>query len=111
MSLPERESAGEPHLVHTLVKERQAGVLIADERTLLDEAAEHLSLDHERVEALVGAVAALQEAYVGVKRRLLALGAGRWEGWDSESTYMTLKKSGCSAENSCVGCRARLCEL
>lgn len=59
------EISGKPHLVNTLVKERQAGVLIADERTLLDEAAEHLSLDHERVEPLVGAVAALQKAYGG----------------------------------------------
>lgn len=54
--------SGEPHLVNTLIKESQAGILIADERALLDEAAEHLSLDHQRVEPLVGAVAALQEA-------------------------------------------------
>lgn len=56
------EISGEPHLVDALVKERQAGVLIADKRTLLDEAAEHLGLYHERVEALVGSVAALQKA-------------------------------------------------
>lgn len=54
--------SGEPHLVDALIKERQAGILIADKRALLDEAAEHLSLDHERVEPLVGAVTALQEA-------------------------------------------------
>lgn len=63
MKKPMVKISGEPHLVNTLIKESQAGVLIADERALLDEAAEHLSLDHEGVEPLVGAVAALQEAY------------------------------------------------
>lgn len=52
-----------PHLLNTLIKESQAGVFIADKRALLDEAAEHLGLDHERVKPLVGAVAALQEAW------------------------------------------------
>lgn len=52
-----------PHLINTLIKESQAGVFIADKRALLDEAAEHLGLDHERVKPLMGAVAALQEAW------------------------------------------------
>lgn len=51
-----------PHLINTLVKERQAGIFITDKRALLYEAAEHLSLDHERVKPLMGAVSALQEA-------------------------------------------------
>lgn len=55
-------SGRKPHLIHTLIKERQAGIFIADERALLYEAAEHLSLDHERVKPLMGAVTALQEA-------------------------------------------------
>ena len=53
----------EPHLINALVKESQAGVLITDEGALLYETAEHLSLDHEGVEPLVGAVSALQETY------------------------------------------------
>lgn len=52
-----------PHLINTLVKESQAGVFIAYKRALLYEPTEHLSLDHERVKPLMGAVAALQEAY------------------------------------------------
>lgn len=52
-----------PHLINTLIKEGQAGVFIADKRALLYEAAEHLSLGHEGVKPLVGAIAALQEAY------------------------------------------------
>lgn len=51
-----------PHLINTLIEEGQARVFIADKRALLYEAAEHLSLDHERVKPLMGAVAALQEA-------------------------------------------------
>lgn len=51
-----------PHLINTLIEEGQAGVFIADKRALLYEAAEHLSLDHERVKPLMGAVTALQEA-------------------------------------------------
>lgn len=35
-----------PHLINTLIKERQAGVFITDKRALLYEAAEHLGLDH-----------------------------------------------------------------
>lgn len=51
-----------PHLINTLIKEGQAGIFITDKRALLDEAAEHLSLDHEGVKPLMGAVPALQEA-------------------------------------------------
>lgn len=51
-----------PHLINTLIEEGQAGVFVADKRALLYEAAEHLSLDHERVKPLMGAVPALQEA-------------------------------------------------
>lgn len=57
-------SSRKPHLLNTLVEEGQAGIFIADKRALLYEAAEHLSLDHERVKPLMGAVAALQEAYL-----------------------------------------------
>lgn len=52
-----------PHLINTLIKESQAGVFVTDKRALLYEPAEHLSLDHERVKPLMGAVSALQEAY------------------------------------------------
>lgn len=55
-------SSCKPHLINTLIEESQAGVFIADKRALLYEAAEHLGLDHERVEPLMGAVPALQEA-------------------------------------------------
>lgn len=55
-------SSRKPHLINTLIEEGQTGVFIADKRALLYEAAEHLSLDHERVEPLMGAVPALQEA-------------------------------------------------
>lgn len=51
------------YFVHTVVKESQAGVLIADEGALLDEADEHLRFGHQRVELLVRAVAALQEPW------------------------------------------------
>lgn len=51
-----------PHLINTLIEEGQAGVFIANKRALLYEADEHLSLDHERVKPLMGAIAALQEA-------------------------------------------------
>lgn len=50
------------HFVNAVVKERQAGVFVADERAFLDEADEHLGLGHERVKLLVRAVAALQES-------------------------------------------------
>lgn len=53
----------EPHLINTLIKESQAGVFIADKGALLYEPAEHLSLGHEGVKPLMGAVSALQEAY------------------------------------------------
>lgn len=56
-----------PHLINTLIKESQAGIFIADKRAFLDEAAEHLSLHHERVKPLVGAVSALQEAYKKIR--------------------------------------------
>lgn len=34
------------HFVHAFVKEDQTGVLVADERALLDEADEHLGFGH-----------------------------------------------------------------
>ena len=52
----------EAHLVHAVVEEGQAGVLVADEGALLDEADEHLGLGHQGVQLLVGAVPAAQEA-------------------------------------------------
>lgn len=57
-------SSHKPHLINTLIEEGKAGIFIADKRALLYEAAEHLSLDHERVKPLMGAVPALQEAYL-----------------------------------------------
>lgn len=50
------------HLINTLVKESQARVFVTDKGALLYETAEHLSLGHEGVEPLMGAVSALQEA-------------------------------------------------
>ena len=47
------------HLVNALIKENQAGILVTDKGALLYEADEHLSLHHERVELLMGAVSAL----------------------------------------------------
>lgn len=52
-----------PHLIDALIEKSQARVFIADEGALLYETAEHLRLDHEGVEPLVGAVSALQETY------------------------------------------------
>lgn len=52
-----------PHLINTLIKESQARVLVTDKGALLYETAEHLSLGHEGVKPLMGAVSALQEAY------------------------------------------------
>ena len=49
------------YFVHTVIKEGQAGVFVADEGTFLNEADEHLRFGHQRVELLVRAVAALQE--------------------------------------------------
>jgi len=50
------------HLINAIIKECQAGVFITDEGALLDEAAEHLSLGHEGVKPLVGALSAFYEA-------------------------------------------------
>lgn len=52
-----------PHLIDTLIKESQASVFVTDEGALLYETAEHLSLHHEGVKPLMGALSALQEAY------------------------------------------------
>lgn len=49
------------YFVNAVVKKGQAGVLVADEGALLDEANEHLGFGQHCVELLVGAVAALQE--------------------------------------------------
>ena len=51
-----------PHLVHTLVEEGQAGVLIADKGALLDEADEQLGLGHQGVELVMRSVTALEES-------------------------------------------------
>ena len=48
-----------PHLINTFIKESQAGVFITDKGALLYETAEHLSLGHDGVKPLVGAVSAL----------------------------------------------------
>lgn len=51
-----------PHLINTLIKEGQAGIFITDKGALFYETTEHLSLGHEGVKPLMGAVSALQEA-------------------------------------------------
>lgn len=58
------ETLCKAHLINTLIKESQAGVLITDKGALLYETAEHLSLGHEGVEPLVRAVSALYKAYM-----------------------------------------------
>lgn len=50
------------YFVHTVVKEGQTGIFVADKRALLNKADEHLGFGHQRVELLVWAVAALQES-------------------------------------------------
>lgn len=49
------------HLVHTVVKKRQAGVLVADEGALLDEADEYLGLGELREELLMSPVSTFQK--------------------------------------------------
>ena len=51
-----------PHLIHTLVEEGQAGVLIADKGALLYEADEQLGLGHQGVELVMRSVTALEES-------------------------------------------------
>lgn len=41
------------YFVHTVVKEGQTGVFVTDEGAFLDEADEHLSFGHQRIELLV----------------------------------------------------------
>ena len=64
------------YLLDAVVEEGEAGVLVADEGALLDEADEDLRLGQLGVELLVGAVAALQEPW----RNVLQLGHDR-SGW------------------------------
>ena len=52
----------EAHLVHAVVEEGQAGVLIADKGALLDEADEQLGLGHQGVELVMRSVTALEES-------------------------------------------------
>lgn len=59
---PQQRLRYDPHLFNTFVKESQAGVFVANEGALLHEATEHLSLGHEGVKPLLGAVSALHEA-------------------------------------------------
>ena len=51
------------YLLDAVVEEGEAGILVADEGALLDEADEDLRLGQLAVELLVGAVAALQEPW------------------------------------------------
>ena len=51
------------HLLDAVVEKGQAGVLVADERALLDEADEDLRLGELGVELLVGPVSAFEKAY------------------------------------------------
>lgn len=55
--------SGHTYFVNTIIKERQAGIFIADEGALLDKADEHLGFGHQRVKLLVWAIAALQEPW------------------------------------------------
>ena len=52
---------GLTHLLHAIVKKRQAGVLVADEGALLDEADEYLGLGELGVELLMGTVSAFEK--------------------------------------------------
>lgn len=60
---PESSAASrtDAHLLHAVVEEGQAGVLVADEGALLDEADEDLSLGELGVELLVRSVSAFQK--------------------------------------------------
>lgn len=51
------------HLVHTVVEKRQAGVLVADEGALLDEADEYLGLGELGEELLMSPVSTFQKFY------------------------------------------------
>lgn len=50
------------HLLHAVVKKGEAGVLVADEGALLDEADEDLRLGELGVELLVGAVSTFEKS-------------------------------------------------
>lgn len=51
------------YFVHTVVKEGQTGVFVADKGAFFNKADEHLGFGHQWVELLVWAVATLQEPW------------------------------------------------
>lgn len=59
---PQNQFSYNPHLINTFVKESKAGIFVTDKGALLYEPAEHLSLGHEGVKPLMGAVSALHKA-------------------------------------------------